>query len=103
MPRHVPPDFGEIGFAGAGFVDELTVTHDGLERESWSRMRSGWTMTTDHLVRTARRLTPHAADGGADIHLGPLCGGSGRGTGRRHRPGRPLEQTEQLFRNEACP
>jgi hypothetical protein len=33
MPRHVPPDFGEIGFAGAGFVDELTVKHDGLERE----------------------------------------------------------------------
>jgi hypothetical protein len=33
MPRHVPPDFDEIGFAGAGFVDELTVKHDGLERE----------------------------------------------------------------------
>ena len=27
MPRHVSPDFGEIGFAGAGFVDELTVKH----------------------------------------------------------------------------
>ena len=39
MPRHVPPDFGEIGFAGAGFVDELTVTHDGLERESQDEIR----------------------------------------------------------------
>ena len=27
MPRHMPPDFGEIGCAGAGFVDELTVKH----------------------------------------------------------------------------
>ena len=27
MPRHVPPDFGEISLAGAGFVDELTVKH----------------------------------------------------------------------------
>ena len=27
MPRHMSPDFGEIGFAGAGFVDELTVKH----------------------------------------------------------------------------
>jgi hypothetical protein len=31
----MPPDFGEIGFAGAGFVDELTVKHEGLEREFW--------------------------------------------------------------------
>src|SRR5215203_3119506 len=38
-------------------------------------------------ARTARGLTPHAADGGADIHLGSLYGGSGRGTGRRNRPG----------------
>ena len=27
MPRHAPPEFGEIGFAGAGLVDELTVKH----------------------------------------------------------------------------
>ena len=27
MSGHVSPDFGEIGFAGAGFVDELTVKH----------------------------------------------------------------------------
>jgi hypothetical protein len=27
MPRHMPSDFGEIGFAGAGLVDELTVKH----------------------------------------------------------------------------
>jgi hypothetical protein len=27
MPRHVSPDFGEIGFAGAGLVDGLTVKH----------------------------------------------------------------------------
>ena len=27
MPRDMPPDFGEIGCVGAGFVDELTVKH----------------------------------------------------------------------------
>ena len=27
MPGHVPADFGEICFAGAGLVDELTVKH----------------------------------------------------------------------------
>ena len=27
MTRHVPPDLGEIGFTGAGLVDELTVEH----------------------------------------------------------------------------
>ena len=27
MPGHVPADLGEIGFAGAGFIDELAVEH----------------------------------------------------------------------------
>src|SRR5260370_29788875 len=27
MSRHVPPDLGEIGFAGAGLVDEFAVEH----------------------------------------------------------------------------
>src|SRR5438552_3435144 len=27
MPRHMPPDLGEIGLAGAGLVDELAVEH----------------------------------------------------------------------------
>jgi hypothetical protein len=27
MPRHMPPDLGEVSFAGRGFVDELTVEH----------------------------------------------------------------------------
>ena len=27
MPRHMAADFGEIGFAGAGFIDELAVEH----------------------------------------------------------------------------
>jgi hypothetical protein len=27
VPRHVPPDFGEVGFAGAGLIDELAVKH----------------------------------------------------------------------------
>jgi hypothetical protein len=29
MRRHLSSNFGEIGFAGAGFVDELTVKHYG--------------------------------------------------------------------------
>ena len=29
MPRHMAPDFREVGFAGAGFVDGLAVEHDG--------------------------------------------------------------------------
>ena len=27
MARHVPSDFGEVGFAGASFIDELPVEH----------------------------------------------------------------------------
>ena len=30
MPRHVPPDLGEIGLAGAGLVDELLELSDRL-------------------------------------------------------------------------
>src|SRR5215212_5326996 len=27
VPRHMPPDFGQVSLAGAGFVDELAVEH----------------------------------------------------------------------------
>src|ERR1700676_1114487 len=27
VPRHVPPDLGEVGFAGAGLIDQLAVEH----------------------------------------------------------------------------
>ena len=40
---------------------------------------------------------------GAYIDFGSLAGGTRPGTGRHKRPGRPLEQFQQLFGDEARP
>ena len=49
------------------------------------------------------RLPPHSPHAGANINFGPLTGGARCGAGRHCWPSRLLEQTEQLFWNEACP
>src|SRR6478735_642302 len=58
---------------------------------------------TDNKLVAPTSLSPQSAHAGADIHLGSLAGGACGGTGRHNRPGRLLEQSEQLFGNEARP
>ena len=36
MTRHVSPDLGEIGFAGAGFVDQFAVEHQHQSVYRWA-------------------------------------------------------------------
>src|SRR6476469_6885183 len=72
-----------------------------------SAMMAAWLVLADRDCTrsplSVSRLSPHSAHTGTNIHLGSLAGGACCGTGRRKRPGRPLEQTEKLFGNKACP
>jgi hypothetical protein len=47
MPGHVPPDFGEVGFAGARFIDELAVKHHHQAIRQFEQQGVGWAKPSD--------------------------------------------------------
>ena len=75
--------------------------HDAEQRDDGSLV-GGDRIEIAH-CRPLSLLSPHTAHAGANIQLWSLTCGACRGTGRSKRPGRSVEQTEQLFWNEPRP